>query len=91
MAPVRLENGGYEMLVGAPNTQFDVRKWRRAFELTVHKLLSTPQDISATADRLRKLIAEKPPNYFIAITVASRTRWKQARGRHSCPPPLARM
>ncbi len=61
---VRLENGSYEMLVGAPNTQFDVRKWRHAFELTVHKLLSTPQDIAVTADRLRKIIAEKPPNYF---------------------------
>ena len=48
------------MLVGGPNTQFDVRKWRRAFELTVHKLLSTPQDIAATADRLRKIIADKP-------------------------------
>ena len=61
---VRLENGNYAKLVGGPNTQFDVRKWRKAFELTVHQLLSNPQDIAATADRLRKVIAEKPPNYF---------------------------
>ena len=61
---VRLENGTYAMLVGGPNTQFDVRKWRKAFELTVHKLLSTPQGIATTADSLRKIVAEKPPNYF---------------------------
>jgi hypothetical protein len=61
---VRLENGAYAMLVGGPNTQFDVRKWRKAFELTVQKLLSTPQDIAATAGSLRKIVVEKPPNYF---------------------------
>jgi hypothetical protein len=61
---VRLENGAYMTLTGGPNTQFDARKWRKAFELTVHKLLSTPKDIAAAADRLRKVIAEKPPNYF---------------------------
>lgn len=61
---VRLDNGTYATLVGAPNTQFDVRKWRKAFELTVHKLLSTPQDIATTADTLRRIIAAKPPNYF---------------------------
>ena len=56
----RLESGSYAMLVGGPNTQFDVRKWRKAFQLTVHKLLSNPQDIAATAGSLRKTIAEKP-------------------------------
>ena len=61
---VRLDNGSYATLVGAPNTQFDVRKWRRAFELTVHQLLSTPKGIEATADHLRAVIAAKPPNYF---------------------------
>jgi hypothetical protein len=61
---VRLENGSYSMLAGAPNTQFDVRMWRKAFETTVHKLLSTPQDIAAAAAHLREIVAQKPPNYF---------------------------
>jgi hypothetical protein len=61
---VRLENGSYMTVVGGPNTQFDVRKWRKAFELTVHKLMSTPKDIAATANQLRKVISEKPANYF---------------------------
>jgi len=64
IARVRLENGSYMTLVGAPNTQIDVRKWRKAFEQTVHQMLSTPADIASAADRLRKVIAEKPPNYF---------------------------
>jgi hypothetical protein len=61
---IRLENGSYMTLVGAPNTQVDVRKWRKAFEATVHKLMSTDKDIAATADQLRKIIAAKPVNYF---------------------------
>ncbi|MCU1262383.1 MAG: hypothetical protein JWO80_5268 [Bryobacterales bacterium] len=61
---VRLENGTYMTLVGGPNTQFDVRMWRKAFELTVHKLMSTPKDINATAARLREVISAKPANYF---------------------------
>ncbi len=61
---VRLENGSYELLVGAPNTQYDVRMWRKAFESTVHKLLSTPQDVAAQAAKLREIIAQKPPNYY---------------------------
>ena len=66
---VRLENGGFASLVGGPNTQFDVRKWRKAFELTVHKMLATPADIAASANLLRKSIGEKPPNYFYAQTL----------------------
>lgn len=61
---VRLDNGSYMALVGAPNTQIDVRKWRKAFESTVHKLMSNPADIASTAALLRKSIGEKPPNYF---------------------------
>lgn len=61
---VRLDDGSYMALVGAPNTQIDVRKWRKAFEATVHKMMSTPADIASTAGLLRKAIAEKPPNYF---------------------------
>ncbi len=61
---VRLESGEYMTLVGAPNTQLDVRKWRKAFETTVHKMLSTPADIATTADTLRKVIAAKPVNYY---------------------------
>jgi hypothetical protein len=61
---VRVDDGSYRKIVGGPNTQFDVRMWRKAFELTVHKYLDTPQKVAATADRLCNLLAEKPPNYF---------------------------
>lgn len=61
---VRLGDGSYQQIVGGPNTQFDVRKWRKAFETTVHELLSSPEDIKKTADRLSKIIGEKPPNYY---------------------------
>ncbi len=63
---VRLDDGTYRQTVGAPNNQIDVRKWRKAFELTVHKLMSNPKDIGTTANRLREIIAAKPPNYFYA-------------------------
>jgi hypothetical protein len=59
---VRLENGAYAMQVGGPNTQFDVRKWRKAFELIVQKLLSTPQDIAATAGSQEQCSAKRPRN-----------------------------
>jgi mono/diheme cytochrome c family protein len=61
---VRLGDGSDQQIVGGPNTQFDVRKWRKAFETTVHELLSSPEDIKKTADRLSKIIGEKPPNYY---------------------------
>ncbi|MEK6259996.1 MAG: di-heme-cytochrome C peroxidase [Planctomycetota bacterium] len=54
----------YKTLVGAPNTQFDVRLWRHAFERTVKELLSTPEDIAKTAARLREIIASKPEDYY---------------------------
>lgn len=54
----------YRALVGAPNTQFDVRLWRHAFERTAKDLLSTPEDIAKTAVRLREVIASKPANYY---------------------------
>ena len=61
---VRLEGNRYLTTVGGPNTQFDVRMWRKAFELTAHKLTATPQDVAAAAKRLREVISSKPPNYF---------------------------
>lgn len=64
VARVRLEDGTFMQLVGAPNTQFDVRKWRRAFELMTHKLLDTPENVAKTADQLKSVIAAKPPGYF---------------------------
>ena len=64
VARVRLEDGTFMQLVGAPNAQFDVRKWRRAFELMTHQLLDTPENIAKTAERLKAVIAAKPPGYF---------------------------
>lgn len=61
---VRLDNGTYMMTVGGPNTQFDVRKYRKAYELTVKRLLDPPNGIAETAERLRKIIKDKPANYF---------------------------
>jgi hypothetical protein len=61
---VRLDDGSLMTLVGGPNTQFDVRMWRKAFELTVHKYLKTPADVTAAAARLKASVAGKPPNYF---------------------------
>jgi hypothetical protein len=61
---VKLDDGTSMTLVGGPNTEFDVRKWRKAFELMVHKYLSTPADVTATATRLKTMVAEKPANYF---------------------------
>ena len=61
---VTLDDGTAMTLVGGPNTQFDVRMWRKAFESMVHKYLSTPADVSATAARWATLVAGKPPDYF---------------------------
>ena len=57
----------YRALVGAPNTQFDVRLWRHAFERTVEGYLSTPGDIAKTAQRLRDVIRSKPENYYYGL------------------------
>ena len=61
---VKLDDGTSMTLVGGPNTEFDVRLWRKAFERTVHEHLGTPADVTATAARLQKTIADKPANYF---------------------------
>jgi len=61
---VRLEDWSYQIIVGAPNTQFDPRKWRRAFELFVDKTLKDDASINATAEQVVNLIATKPPGYF---------------------------
>ncbi len=61
---VRLENGNYQTIVGAPNTQFDPRKWRRAFELMVDKTMKDDESIAYTAEQIVNLIAAKPPGYF---------------------------
>jgi hypothetical protein len=54
----------HEDLVGAPNTQADVRKWRRAFELMAAKRLSNPTDIQKTVDEVIKLMDSKEPTFF---------------------------
>ncbi len=61
---VRLDDGKSMMLVGGPNTEFDVRLWRKAFELMVHKHLSTPADVAAAAAQLKTIVSDKPSNYF---------------------------
>ncbi|MEA3211390.1 MAG: hypothetical protein QOE70_4447 [Chthoniobacter sp.] len=65
---VRLDDGSFRQLVGAPNTQFDVRRWRRAFEETVHQHLATPEAIEKAAARWKESVAAKPPNYFYRNT-----------------------
>jgi hypothetical protein len=54
----------YLELVGGPNTQSDVRKWRHAFELTVAKRLSNPEEIQKTVEEVIKLVDAKEPGYF---------------------------
>ena len=50
---VKLDDGTSMTLVGGPNTEFDVRMWRKAFERTVHEHLGTPADVTAAAARLQ--------------------------------------
>jgi hypothetical protein len=61
---VKLDDGTPMTIVGGPNTEFDVRMWRKAFERTAHEYLSTPAGVTAAAARWRAAIAEKPANYF---------------------------
>ncbi len=61
---VKRDDGTYMTLVGGPNTEFDVRMWRKAFELTVHNYLATPADVAGAAGRLSGIVAAKPANYF---------------------------
>ncbi|MHA7773846.1 c-type cytochrome [Roseibium sp. M-1] len=56
-------------LEGAPNTQFDVRKWRGAFSSLLNSYLSaeqigTQQDPGSTTKTLLDLTAAKPEGYF---------------------------
>ncbi|MCD0462376.1 c-type cytochrome [Roseiconus lacunae] len=60
---VRTDDGVLD-LVGAPNTQIDVRAWRRAFELTVEKRLSSPEMAQAFAADVKAKIESKPAGYF---------------------------
>jgi mono/diheme cytochrome c family protein len=60
---VRTRDGVRE-LVGAPNTQIDVRAWRRAFELTVAKRMSTPEKIQDLATAINALIDTKEATCF---------------------------
>ncbi|WP_435019951.1 hypothetical protein TA3x_001563 [Tundrisphaera sp. TA3] len=56
--------GHFKLLIGAPNTQIDVRKFRRAVELSVDRLLGTDAGTQQTARRLVEIIDAKPPGYF---------------------------
>jgi hypothetical protein len=61
---VRLDDGKYMTLVGGPNTEFDVRMWRKAFERMAHEYLNTPAAVAAAGARLSRIVAEKPADYF---------------------------
>jgi hypothetical protein len=61
---VRIAPGQFRVLVGAPNTQIDVRKFRRAIELTTDRLLASPAAIQETVTRLIELIKSRPEGYF---------------------------
>jgi cytochrome c5 len=62
---------------GAPNTQFDVRKWREAYELTVERYLSDEENVAGAAKRIAAIIDGKPPgtlypaSYFKAPSFAN--------------------
>ncbi|MEM7426123.1 MAG: hypothetical protein AAF441_08505 [Pseudomonadota bacterium] len=62
-------NGKYVYMDGAPNTQFDVRKWRQAFIRTLENYLSPAQIGTAakpgpTAQKLVEIIDSKPKGFF---------------------------
>jgi len=56
----------YQLLVGAPNTRIDVRKFRRAIELSTDRLLATEPALKRTTALLIDLIKSKPEGYFFA-------------------------
>lgn len=56
--------GDLKVVDGAPNTQMDVRKWREAYNLTVRNYLYSIDAVRSTAEKLGKLIDEKPDGYF---------------------------
>lgn len=60
---------GRIVLEGAPNTQFDVRKWRQAFSTTRQKYLNAAQIGTSdapgeTTKRIVQIIDAKPPGFF---------------------------
>ncbi|MER9631006.1 hypothetical protein [Mesorhizobium sp. M0296] len=60
---------GRIVLEGAPNTQFDVRKWRQAFSMTRQRYLSreqigTPDAPGDTTQRIIAIIDSKPVGFF---------------------------
>ena len=61
---VHVGEGRYQVLVGAPNTQIDVHKFRRAAELTAERLLASDAALDRTVERLIALIKSKPDGYF---------------------------
>jgi hypothetical protein len=61
---VRTAEGKYQVVVGAPNTQIDVRRWRAAIERFVGKNLNDEALIDRTTQRFLDLVASKPEGYF---------------------------
>lgn len=65
---VRTEPEGFQILVGAPNTEIDVRGYRHAFELTVDRLLTGPEldrTVDRVGERIRAACREgEPDRYF---------------------------
>ena len=57
-------NSRMEPVEGGANIQFDVRKWREAFNQTVAGYLSDPGKITDTARQVAALIDQKPEGYF---------------------------
>jgi mono/diheme cytochrome c family protein len=79
MGRIRIPGSGGDDIVylyGGANTQVDLRKWRTALESTVAKYLHSESAVHGTAQRLRTLIAEKPPGFF------SSDQTEDARQRH---------
>jgi hypothetical protein len=70
---VRLENGKIQALVGAPNTQVDVRRWRHAFEQVARKIRDS--GVTKTVTQVNALMAGKPPNYFYANRGSFGDKW----------------
>ena len=68
----------YQLLVGAPNTRIDVRKFRRAIELSTDRLLATEPALKRTTALLIDLIKSKPEGYFFAGVTASTPRPRRA-------------
>lgn len=55
---VQVGPGIYDIMVGAPNGEFDARKYRRAFELTVDRLMAE-EALDATVDAIQEQIELK--------------------------------